>query len=382
MLLGPGGPRTDRENRGAGIPERRNEHRTGDGSGAVSEHSMARTSENSGRGGRGSTSRSSTRRRRNDATASGGADARASGEADAAASKKTRAGARGEDGSGSAGGRRKRSTRKARRREPVRAREPEQPSPSTASEQAKADDGVPLLEAEDVEYSYGQLQALFGASIRVPKGGRVALLGPNGAGKTTLLGVISGLLRPQRGRVLFNGEDMTNMAPEDRAHLGVSQVPGGRAIFPSMSVADNLWLGTYPFADQTQLVKDRLEAVLAVFPPLARRLHQSAGTLSGGEQQMVALGRALMAGPELLMADELSLGLAPVITESLFKVLDQIVELGTSLLIVEQSVNVALGLADEVYFMEKGETRYLGAASDWSEHEEFARSVALGGHER
>jgi ABC-type branched-subunit amino acid transport system ATPase component len=235
-----------------------------------------------------------------------------------------------------------------------------------------------LLAVDAVDFSYGPIQVLFGVSLRVPKGGRVALLGPNGAGKSTLLGVISGLLRPSRGSVWFDGGDISEFTPEERAQVGISQVPGGRAIFPSMTVEENLWLGTYPFAAERQLVKARLEAVLTVFPPLRGRLRQTAGTLSGGEQQMVSLGRALMAGPELLMADELSLGLAPVITESLFRVLEHIVELGTSLLIVEQSVNVALGIADEVYFMQKGEVRHLGAADQWSDHEELARSAALG----
>lgn len=239
-----------------------------------------------------------------------------------------------------------------------------------------------LLEVRDLDYSYGSLKVLFGASLEVRRGGRVALLGPNGAGKTTLLGIVSGLLQPQSGQVLFQGDDVTDTPPELRAHLGISQVPGGRAVLPSMTVSDNLWIGTYPFARDTALVDERLDAVLRVFPPLARRLRQQAGTLSGGEQQMLALGRALMAGPELLMVDELSLGLAPVITEVLFRVLDEVVDLGTSLLIVEQSVNIALNVTQDVYFMEKGETKYLGAASEWSEHEEFARSVALGGHER
>ena len=245
-----------------------------------------------------------------------------------------------------------------------------------SSEEERED---PILEVEAVDFSYGQIQVLFGASLRVRRGGRVALLGPNGAGKSTLLGVISGLLAPQRGRVWFDGGDITLFAPEERAQIGISQVPGGRAIFPSMSVEENLWLGTYPFAHEKDLVQARLDAVLDVFPPLQPCLRRAAGTLSGGEQQMVALGRALMAGPELLMVDELSLGLAPVITESLFRVIQRIVELGTSLLIVEQSVNVALGIAEDVYFMEKGTTRYLGAAADWVEHDEFARSVAMGG---
>jgi branched-chain amino acid transport system ATP-binding protein len=256
-----------------------------------------------------------------------------------------------------------------KRERPLVARPPAGPASSATSDV--------LLDADAIDFSYGKIQVLFGASLCVPRGGRVALLGPNGAGKSTLLGVISGLLTPSAGTVTFDGGDITSFAAEERAQIGISQVLGGRAILPSMTVEENLWLGAYAFASHRDLVKARLDAVLHVFPPLKTRMRQAAGTLSGGEQQMVALGRALMAGPELLLADELSLGLAPVITETLYRVLEHIVELGTSLLIVEQSVNVALELAEDVYFMEKGETRYLGPASGL-DLDAFARSVAMG----
>ncbi|MFN2537231.1 MAG: ABC transporter ATP-binding protein [Mycobacteriales bacterium] len=231
---------------------------------------------------------------------------------------------------------------------------------------------------QDVDASYGPLQVLFGASLAVPAGGRVALLGTNGAGKSTLLKVASGLLPPSRGRVCFDGRDITRLAPEDRVRLGLTQIGGGRATFPSLTVLDNLRMGAYQFLHRRTLVDQRLEEVLAVFPSLRTRLGQPGGTLSGGEQQMMALGRALVAGPRLLMVDELSLGLAPVVMQEILRMVDELGRRGTTLLLVEQSLNVSLSVADHAYFMEKGEIRFSGATADLLERGDLVRSVFLG----
>jgi ABC-type branched-subunit amino acid transport system ATPase component len=217
-----------------------------------------------------------------------------------------------------------------------------------------------LLEVRGVDFSYGPLQVLFGVDLDVPSGASVALLGPNGAGKTTLLKCISGHLEPEAGSIRFDGIDLTGVPPEDRVRLGITLIAGGRSTFPTLSVAENLWMGAYHFTRSRRLVEERLDSVLDIFPPLRPRLGQAAGTLSGGEQQMMVLGRALMAGPRLLLVDELSMGLAPVVTEELLGVVEGIGRMGTTMLVVEQSVSVALRVGDQIYFMEKGEARHLG----------------------
>jgi len=221
-----------------------------------------------------------------------------------------------------------------------------------------------LLELHDVEFAYGSLQVLFGVSLSMPVAGRTAILGPNGAGKSTLLNVISGTLPCLRGRVIFNGVDVTRMRPEKRARLGMVQVAGGRGTFPTLSVLENLRIGAYHDLGNTELVRQRLEQVVELFPVLGARLHQKGGSLSGGEQQMMGLGRALMSGAKLIMVDEFSLGLAPIVVEEIAARLNAAAQMGTSLLVVEQSINVALSLADDIHVLEKGEIRFSGSAEE------------------
>ena len=237
---------------------------------------------------------------------------------------------------------------------------------------------APLLEVSGVEASYGPLQVLFGIDMDVPTGGRVALLGTNGAGKSTLLRVVAGLLPPDAGTVRFKGQDVTGMRPEERVRLGLTLVEGGRATFPSLTVLENLRIGAYPRMSDSALVDERLEEVFALFPALKDRLDQQAGTLSGGEQQMMVLGRALMAGPELLLIDELSLGLEPVVMQAIVAAVEQMVASGRTLLLVEQSLNLALGLADKAFFMEKGEIRFSGPTARLLKRGDLVRSVFFG----
>jgi ABC-type branched-subunit amino acid transport system ATPase component/MFS family permease len=217
-----------------------------------------------------------------------------------------------------------------------------------------------LLMLSSIDFSYGQIRVLFDLDLRLPVGGCHVLLGRNGVGKTTLLSCIAGLLDPQGGRMWFRGEELGGVPPDQRSRMGISLVVGGKATFPGLSLRDNLWMGAYSFTKQRRLVNDRLDAVLDVFPALRERLGQAAGTLSGGEQQMMALGRALMSGPELLLIDELSMGLAPLVVEEIVPVLGDIVRLGTTLLVVEQSVQVALRIADNVLYMDRVGIRALG----------------------
>jgi ABC-type branched-subunit amino acid transport system ATPase component/sugar phosphate permease len=226
------------------------------------------------------------------------------------------------------------------------------------------EDGAPLLVIEDVDVAYGPIQVLFGASLRIPNGGVHALVGRNGVGKTTLLNTIAGLVDNRAGRVIYDGLDLAGIPPEQRVQLGITLMSGGRSTFPTLSVEENIWMGAFPFHEHKELVQERFDAVLEVFPALRSRLKQTGGTLSGGEQQMVALGRSLMAGPRLLLLDELSIGLAPLVTRELLKVVDHIRELGTTVVIVEQSVSNALSVADSVFFMEKGEIVDLGSAAE------------------
>ena len=238
--------------------------------------------------------------------------------------------------------------------------------------------GKPLLEVAELDCSYGPLQVLFSVSLDVPDGGRVALLGTNGAGKSTLLRAVAGLIAPGAGSIRFAGEDVTGLAPHERVGRGITLVEGGRATFPSLTVADNLRMGAYPFLRQRSRVDARMEAVLDVFPQLRSRLGQPAGVCSGGEQQMIAIGRALVAEPRLLMIDELSLGLAPIVMAEIVAAIERVVETGTTVLLVEQSLNVALGLARWAYFMEKGEVRFSGPTSELVERGDLARSVFFG----
>ncbi|MEY2432457.1 MAG: branched-chain amino acid transport system ATP-binding protein livF [Acidimicrobiaceae bacterium] len=240
---------------------------------------------------------------------------------------------------------------------------------------------TPLLTVEAIDASYGPLQVLFGVDLVVPEHGRVALLGTNGAGKSTVFRVVSGLMTPDAGCVRFAGEDVTSLPPHERVARGMTLVEGGRAVFPGLTVTENLRVGSYPFLSDKRRVAAGIDRTLDLFPALRGKLDQPAGTLSGGEQQMLAMGRALLPEPRLLMIDELSLGLAPVVLQDLVAVLDALATTGTTLLLVEQSLNVALRVADQAYFMEKGEVRFSGPAAELLDRGDLVRSVFFGGRE-
>ena len=236
----------------------------------------------------------------------------------------------------------------------------------------------PLLQASGISFSYGALQVLFDVSVEVPEGGRVCLLGTNGAGKSTLLRVVAGLSAPSSGTVVFAGDDITNLRPEQRFERGLALVEGGRAVCHSLTVLENLRLGAFPFLSERERVQSGLDRALATFPQLSGRLNQVAGTLSGGEQQMLALARSLMSSPRLLMIDELALGLAPVVMESVVSAVEDMTKSGITLLLVEQSLNVAVALADDGFFMEKGEIRFSGRTEDLMARGDLVRSVFFG----
>jgi branched-chain amino acid transport system ATP-binding protein len=210
-----------------------------------------------------------------------------------------------------------------------------------------------LLRVEDLEVAYGKIQALWGVTFEIPEGEIIAVVGANGAGKTTTLKTISGLLRPKAGRVSLGNRRLERLSPAEIVELGVVHVPEGRKLFPEMTVLDNLLIGGYPRAARTHR-RRRLEEVFAVFPRLAERRRQLAGTLSGGEQQMVAIGRGLMAGPKILMLDEPSLGLAPILVQEMFRVIGEINRAGVTVLLVEQDTEHALALAHRGFVLESG----------------------------
>ncbi|MEN3271449.1 MAG: hypothetical protein V7636_210 [Actinomycetota bacterium] len=238
---------------------------------------------------------------------------------------------------------------------------------------------LPMLACRGIDFSYGQLQVLFDCNLTVDDGELVALLGTNGAGKSTLLKVISGIGLPTTGSVRFRGTDVTYLDAERRLLLGITQIPGGRAVFGPMSVADNLKaFGTTVRRDRAALDAS-IDRCFDVFPRLGERRNQLASTLSGGEQQMLGLSKALILKPRLLLIDELSLGLAPVVVGQLLDMVRQINAEGTAVVLVEQSVNIALGLADHAYFMEKGEIRFDGASSDLLARDDLLRAVFLEG---
>jgi branched-chain amino acid transport system ATP-binding protein len=224
---------------------------------------------------------------------------------------------------------------------------------------------VSLLELDDVWVAYGRIQALRGISLRVEEGQIVSLIGANGAGKSTTMRTISGLLGPQSGAMRFDGEDLTKVRPDLRVRRGISQVPEGRGIFPGMTVAENVDMGGYVRSDRrsAEFASD-LERVYTLFPRLAERRSQVGGTLSGGEQQMLAIGRALMARPRLLLLDEPSMGLAPQFITQIFAVIEEINTEGTTILLVEQNATQALGLAHVGYVLETGEVTRSGPGSE------------------
>jgi branched-chain amino acid transport system ATP-binding protein len=229
---------------------------------------------------------------------------------------------------------------------------------------ARPDPGTaPLLAVEGLRVSYGPVAAVRGVSLAVRAGEVVALLGANGAGKSTLLRTISGLIRPRAGRVHLAGRAIDRLAPTRIVRLGIAHAPEGRRVFGSLSVADNLRLGAAARRERAGLAEER-ERLLDLFPILRERLHQAAGTLSGGEQQMLALARALMAKPRLLLLDEPSLGLAPLMVRAIFGTLASLKRDGVTMLLVEQNVAAALELADRAYVLRTGEIRLEGAAAE------------------
>ncbi len=220
-----------------------------------------------------------------------------------------------------------------------------------------------LLEMRDVDASYGPFRAIFGVSLAVAPGAVVALLGSNGAGKTTVARVCSGLLAPTSGSVWFDGRDMTGQKPYHYARLGIVHAPEGRSVFASLTVEENLEL-TFRKSRGREHVRDGLDQAYQLFPRLGERRRQLAGTLSGGEQRMLSLSRVLVEQPRLLIADELSLGLAPIIVDEVYRTLGKIRDAGTTLLIVEQHVHHALGIADEAVVLVKGEVAYAGPVDE------------------
>jgi branched-chain amino acid transport system ATP-binding protein len=220
-----------------------------------------------------------------------------------------------------------------------------------------------VLRIEDLEVAYGKLQALWGIGFEIPDGEIVAVVGANGAGKTTTLKTISGLLHPRAGRILLDDRRLDGLSPARIVELGVVHVPEGRKLFPEMTVLDNLLIGGYPASARAERPR-RLEDVFTIFPKLAERRQQLAGTLSGGEQQMVAIGRGLMAGPKILMLDEPSLGLAPIMVEEMFRVIGQINRAGVTVLLVEQNTEHALALAHRGFVLESGRVALAGTGRE------------------
>ncbi len=230
-----------------------------------------------------------------------------------------------------------------------------------------------MLELHAVNANYGSFQALFDISLSVEQGEAVAVIGPNGAGKTTLLRVISGLLKAQDGTLTMEGKNLRTVPPHSIIGLGVAHVPENRRLFPRMTVEDNLKIGAFTPSARKQF-KERLEFVYELFPILAERCAQLAGTLSGGEQQMCAIGRALMSNPKLLLMDEPSAGLAPVIVQRIFELVQEIREKGFTVLIVEQNIQQVLHVVDRAYLLEVGSIKAGGTSSELLDSEEIRKA--------
>jgi branched-chain amino acid transport system ATP-binding protein len=250
---------------------------------------------------------------------------------------------------------------------------PQQPtSPPEGQARSPARNGA-ILQVEDIHTYYGAIHALKGITLEVREGEIVTLIGANGAGKSTTLRSINGLNHPRRGSIRFQGRDITSEAPHKIVAMGVAQSPEGRKLFPRMSVLENLEMGTFQMKDRSTFQGD-LERVYTLFPRLAERKTQKAGTLSGGEQQMVAMGRALMAHPKLLMLDEPSMGLAPIFVERIFEIVVEINKQGTPILLVEQNALMALDVADRGYVMETGKIALTDEAGVLAKNEQVQKA--------
>ena len=239
-----------------------------------------------------------------------------------------------------------------------------------------ASDSVPLLQVRNLDFSYGHVQVLFDVNFEVARGEVLALLGTNGAGKSTLLRVISGLGVPERGVIRLNGRTVTYADPELRVRIGLVQLMGGGAVFAPLSVEENLKMAC--FLEESHDVGGKIDRVCELFPVLSSKRRSRAADLSGGEQQMLGLAMALVHDPEILIIDELSLGLAPIVVEMLLEVVADLKRRGMTLIIVEQSINIALALADRALFMEKGQIRFSGQAADLLARDDLVRAVFLG----
>jgi branched-chain amino acid transport system ATP-binding protein len=224
-----------------------------------------------------------------------------------------------------------------------------------------------LLEVENLNVYYGAIHALQGISFNIQEGEIVTLIGANGAGKSTTLRTVSGLLRPRVGTVKFNGKDITTTAAEQIVTMGVSHVPEGRKIFAPLTVRENLEMGAYTRSDPGE-IKATMDRVFASFPRLKERINQLGGTLSGGEQQMLATGRGLMSLPRLLLLDEPSMGLSPILVEEIFRIIKEINQQGTSILLVEQNAQMALSIANRAYVLETGRIVLSGTAKEVAEN--------------
>jgi branched-chain amino acid transport system ATP-binding protein len=230
-----------------------------------------------------------------------------------------------------------------------------------------------LLEVADVVTAYGKIEALKGVTLAVAQGSITCLLGPNGAGKTTLMMTTSGILKPRRGSIRFGGEEIAGRAPHDIVARGVALVPENRLVFPHMTVADNLAAGAYQRNDKAEIAAD-VERLYGRFPRLKERAAQEAGTLSGGEQQMLSVARALMSRPKLLLMDEPSLGLAPLVVEEIFAIVADLNRDGTTIFLVEQNAHMALKVAHHFYLMEQGRVTFSGSPGALAEDEVIRRA--------
>lgn len=235
---------------------------------------------------------------------------------------------------------------------------------------------MPILSLKDVHVNYGNIKAVKGISLEINEGEIVTLIGSNGAGKTTTMRTICGLIRPSKGSIEYRNKDITNKSTNDIVKLGISMSPEGRQVFPRMTILENLEMGAYIKSKKD--MEEGLEKVFSLFPRLKERINQFAGTLSGGEQQMLAIGRAMMAKPQLLLLDEPSLGLAPIIVQNIFELIKEINKMGTSILLVEQNARMALAIAHRGYVLETGKVSFSDTAENLL-NSDAVRGAYLGG---